>query len=308
MTPARNDPPLDYSNRSRPHLSPIKATPVKDKRAGKQGSADKSKDTRKHRHSDEFVVKSGDSAALPPSVGPMGATPLKKHSRRAHKRPYMDDSSPSPSDSGSDSDYGKRRTKKAKSGALRTYSERVKFTFRWPNEYVGRNDGSSPTYDQLTYSELVSGILVRQLPNSPINHSMEQQLRYYGEFFFEAPVNSFHNAKIAHRTVLEALEKGELISPRSRRLVQNRPEIITTIRVKINQTSPNPSNQLPATTGTQELVTTQPQSIRETMFPGFTYVLTVLRTTVTAKSTEIPLALIPSSHRQKNSKGPAKGQ
>ena len=88
-------------------------------------------------------------------------------------------------------------------------------TFRWPNEYIGREDGSSPTYDQLTYSELVCGTfrgLVKQLPKLPQTFSIEQQLKYYAEMFYEAPEADFHNAKMAHRKVLEALEKKDITS------------------------------------------------------------------------------------------------
>ena len=131
LTPAHNDPVIDYSHRSPPRLSPVKATPVKETKSVKSNNADKPKEnTRRHCHSDDVTSKSVEANVSAPMTGPMGATPLKKHSRKAYKRSYTDDSSPSPSDSGSDSDYGKRRAKKAKSGALRTYSDRVKFTFR----------------------------------------------------------------------------------------------------------------------------------------------------------------------------------
>ena len=70
---------------------------------------------------------------------------------------------------------------------------------------------------------------------------MEQQLRYYGEFFFEAPVNSFQNAKIAHRTVLEALEKGEIVSPRWEDWDTKRQQVLS--RLHRNPTSNNAKPQ-----------------------------------------------------------------
>ena len=185
-------------------------------------------------------------APLPAPKGPMGATPIKRHAHKSRKRSRHDDSSPSPSDSDSGSDYDRRHNKKSKSGAFRTYSNRVKMTFRWPNEYIGREDGYSPTYDQLTYSELVCGIfrgLARQLPKSSSTFSVEQQLHYYAEMFYEAPISNFQNAKMAHRMVLEALEKKDLTSDKWEDWDIKRQQVISRLHRSASTTSkPNNNN------------------------------------------------------------------
>ena len=209
--PTLTEPPSTQANNA--HLSPPTLTPIEENIPSKNPTPTATRQTV------EGDLSSGKLATGDTTVslikGPMGATPIKRRPHKSSKRPLPDESSPSPTDSDSGSDYGRKRTKKAKSGAFRTYSDRVKMTFRWPNEYIGREDGSSPTYDQLSYSELVCGIfrgLVRQLPRLAANFSIEQQLKYYAAMFYEAPTQNFDNARMAHRIVLEALEKKDIVS------------------------------------------------------------------------------------------------
>ena len=60
---------------------------------------------------------------------------------------------------------------------------------------------------------------------------------------FEAPVSAFDNAKTAHRTVLEALEKAELTSPHWEDWVVKRQQVLTRLhRTAPNTPKPNPSS------------------------------------------------------------------
>ena len=240
LTPIQDTPPVDCFSLPPPQLTPVKLTPTQNPALDFERLPTSEEPKRNVAQQNNNIPNQNTTQASFPLMGPMGATPLKKRSCMQRKRSHAADSSPSPSDSGSDSDYGHKKSKKAKSGAFRTYSDRVKYTFWWPNKYVGRSDGTSPTYDQLTYSELVAGIfrgLVRQLPQYPCNRSIEQQLRYYGEMFFEAPGSAFDDAKTAHRTVLEALEKAELTSPQWEDWDVKRQQVLT----RLHRTAPLPS-------------------------------------------------------------------
>ena len=85
--------------------------------------------------------------------------------------------------------------------------------FKWPNEFIGRDDGVSPTYDELTFTELVYGLiagLVDQLPRQRINRYILDQLLYLRELFKDSTSTALSDTKTCHRIVLESLEKGDL--------------------------------------------------------------------------------------------------
>ena len=131
MPTLKEPPPIQPSNA---HLSPPVLTPVREVTPSKEPTPTCT------RQASEGDLSTGRHAAgdatAPLNKGPMGATPVKRRLHKSSKRPPPDDSSPSPSDSDSGSNYGRKRTKKAKSGAFRTYSDRVKITFRWPRRMV----------------------------------------------------------------------------------------------------------------------------------------------------------------------------
>ena len=99
------------------------------------------------------------------------------------------------------------------SGAFRTFGDRVRFKFVWPNEYVSWMDGDHPAYDNLTFPELVVGVfkgLEVKLPNILDNRFIKDQVSYYAKMFAEAPGTSYSTTIKAHRQVLNSIEKKEI--------------------------------------------------------------------------------------------------
>ena len=139
----------------------------------------------------------------------------KKRRRRLKRHHRTRSATSSDSTSTSDQDSSSSKSRKVKSGAFRKYSDRVSVRFKWPNEFIGRHDGTCPTYDNMTFSELIFGTfsgLLEQLPRLHENRFIIDQLHYYRELFRDGTTSSLADTKNCHRRVLEALEKGE-ISP-----------------------------------------------------------------------------------------------
>ena len=164
----------------------------------------------KRKHKSSSSPTSTDSHT---SARPLGMSKRKGHRHnKKHKRRHRHSSSSSSSYS-SDSDTNSSRSSRIKSGAFRKYADRVSISFKWPNEFIGRTDGVSPTYQDLTFTEFMFGIvsgLLEQTPSLHQNRYLTDQLMYLKELFRDAMTTSLQDTMSCHRRVLEALEKGEL--------------------------------------------------------------------------------------------------
>ena len=188
----------------------------------------------------------GSIASLPPPAPavttrrPLGMSSTRRHGRHGYKRHHCHYTSTSASSSSSDSRNSSRKSNKNKSGAFRKYSDHVRFTFKWPNEYIGREDGQSPTYNDMTFTELIFGLmsgLLDQLPRINRNRFVNDQLHYLREIFRVSTTCSLANTKNCHRRVLEALEKGEISPHRWTEWNNRRRQALD----RIHRTSGNPA-------------------------------------------------------------------
>ena len=164
----------------------------------------------KRKHKSSSSPTSTDSH---PSARPLGMSKRRGHRHnKKHKRRHRHSSSSS-SSSSSDSDTTSRRSSRINSCAFRKYADRVSISFKWPNEFIGRTDGVSPTYQDLTFTEFMFGIvsgLLEQTPSLHQNRYLTDQVMYLRELFRDAMTTSLQDTMTCHRRVLEALEKGEL--------------------------------------------------------------------------------------------------
>ena len=139
----------------------------------------------------------------------------KKHKRR-HRH------SSSSSTYSSDSDTNSSRSSRIKSGAFRKYADRVSISLKWPNEFIGRTDGVSPTYQDLTFTEFMFGIVSGLLEQTPSLHqnrdpdldgcnpSAANPLPYTNADDYHA--DPLRYLQFQHNTV-PPLSQGDLLSP-----------------------------------------------------------------------------------------------
>ena len=163
---------------------------------------------RKRKHLTTSSSSSGDRRH---TTRPLSMTRDKKHHGRKSKKYHRRYTSMLGTSSSTSHDSKSCSSKKF--GAFRNYSDHVRLTFKWPNEYIGREDGNSPTYDDMTFTELIfwlmSGLL-EQIPRTNRNQYVSDQLHYCQELFRDLTTSTLADC---HRRVLEALEKEE-INPR----------------------------------------------------------------------------------------------
>ena len=123
--------------------------------------------------------------------------------------------------------------------------------FKWPNEFIGREDGESPTYEDMSFTELVFGLvasLLDQLPSHHVNRYIRDQLMYLRELFRDATTSTLADTKACHRRVLEALEKGELDPSNWEEWNIRRKEALTRIHRNGNPSSKSKSKTTSTTT------------------------------------------------------------
>ena len=200
------------------------------------GRSHKSKQNkRKHRYS------SSGSSSNHSRLRPLGMSRVRRHSRQSRKR--RNKYKFSTSSSSSEQDHSHSRSSKIKSGAYRKYSDRVAIRFKWPNEYIGHEDGVSPTYEDMSFTELIFGLiasLLEQLPSHHANRYVRDQLMYLRELFRDATTTSLADTKSCHRRVLEALEKGELDSSNWEEWNDRRKEALNRLHRNVTSSTKNP--------------------------------------------------------------------
>ena len=120
--------------------------------------------TRKHHRSGRKRKHTVSNASYSSSPSrPLGMRKQKKQhgrrQRRCRSRHY--------SYSSSSSDDSLHNRSKVKFGAFRKYSDQVQTKFKGPNEYIGHEKGVSPTYDELSFTELILDLFQACWTNFP---------------------------------------------------------------------------------------------------------------------------------------------
>ena len=160
--PCNTDAPSHSQNNTNTQLSPHNPNTT-DSQEGSHSAPQRHK--RKHKSS-----SSPTSMDSHPSARPLGMSKRRGHRHnKKHKRRHRHSSSSSSSYS-SDSDTTSSRSSRIKSSAFRKYADRVSISFKWPNEFIGRTDRVSPTYQDLTFIEFMFGIVSGLLEQTPSLH------------------------------------------------------------------------------------------------------------------------------------------